>query len=171
MNRKERRRAAAKHPRRMKQVGDRTSGTPLGTSRSEAATKTIEVTIGARSQHSEVALLSPVNEGRSVNLRPSARAVSAMRERSMTHVRASWQTGEDGHVQWLCIRAAAAGEPGLKIRYENADGKLRPHVYIPTWDVGRATIEGFSVCQDEQIDGDTFQFRIPAGLSFEGGER
>src|SRR5262249_45149059 len=92
------------------------------------------------------------------------RAVGEMRSRNMTHVRFAWLVGEDGGVQWLVIEPSASG---LKIRYSNRG--LKPHIHVPTVDVGKATyvVGGSDDCPEERIDGDEFAFRVPDSLSFD----
>jgi hypothetical protein len=131
----------------------------------------IEITIGSSGRSRTSSLMAPSDKGRRVNLRPSDRAVGEMRARGVTHVRGTWEVNASGEVEWLELRPVKPGEEGLKIRYDN--GGLRPHVHLPTADVGRAVDapSGTRVCPQETTDGDAFRFKVPDGLRFEkGGE-
>jgi len=129
----------------------------------------IEVRIGSSGSSRATSLMAPSDKGRRVNLRPSDKAVGEMKARGMTKVRASWLVNANKEVHWLEVRPAKPSEEGLKVRYDY--GKLRPHVHVPTADVGRAVDApgGTRVCPEETIDGDAFRFRIPDGLRFEKG--
>jgi hypothetical protein len=127
----------------------------------------IEGTIGGNNRGSAaISHMSPINNGRSVNLRLSDKAAGEMRSRKMTHVQYAWD--DDGRAQWLVIEPSGSG---LKVRYSNKG--LRPHVHVPTVDIGKASyVAGGSLdCPEERIDGDEFAFRVPDGLRFEKGEQ
>jgi hypothetical protein len=49
---------------------------------------------------------------------------------------------------------------------------IRPHVHLPTAEVGRVVDapSGSRICPEEVIDGDAFRFKVPDGLSFGKGE-
>jgi hypothetical protein len=128
----------------------------------EEGLRRIEVQVGNRGGGSAVSLMSPVDRGRRVNLRPSQKAASAMKERNVGVVRATWLVNGKGKVEWLEIVPAKPGEAGHKVR---DDG----HIYVPTSDVGKAafTPGSLSNCPEELIDGDVFRFKPPDGLRFD----
>src|SRR4029450_7415986 len=96
--------------------------------------ESIEVTIGP-ARGGSYALMSPINMGKSVNLRPSAETVAEMKRRGVTRVTASWdRSKKNGQVRQLTIRPANPGG-GLKVRY---DGNMRPCIHVPTRNMGTA---------------------------------
>jgi hypothetical protein len=127
----------------------------------EEELESIEVTVGpARGGGS--ALMSPINKGKTVNLRPSADVISEMKQRGVTRVSASWDRSKEGQVRQLTIRPAKPGR-GLKVRYNT---NSRPGIHVPTSDVGTAVLNGSPICDGEKIDGDAFKFRVPTDLTF-----
>ena len=137
---------------------------------SSGGLRAIHVTIGGNRGGSTVALMSPINRGKSVNLRPSDRVISEMKSRGMTKVKAYWEVDKDGQAKTLTITPTSADEPGLRIRYDNSN--LRPHIHIPTADVGKATMTdtGISICKTEEIYSDgEFMFSVPTDMRFERG--
>jgi hypothetical protein len=124
--------------------------------------ESIPVTVGpARGGNS--ALMTPINKGRSVNLRPSAETIAEMKKRGVTRVSAKWDKSKK--VLQLTILPAKEGE-GLKVRY---DGTTRPCVHVPTKDVGTAVLGDSSMCEGEKIDGAAIRFQLPSSLSFVKG--
>jgi hypothetical protein len=124
--------------------------------------ESIPVTVGPARGGSS-ALMTPINKGRSVNLRPSAETIAEMKRRVVARVSASWgKNKKNGRVRQLTILPATSGA-GLKVRY---DGTARPCVHVPTKDVGRAVLDGSSMCEDEKIDGDAIKFKVPSSLTF-----
>jgi hypothetical protein len=124
--------------------------------------ESIEVTVG-HARGGTSALMSPLNKGRSVNLRPSADAVEEMKRRGVTRVSAWWdKSKKDGRVLQLTIRPAKPGT-GLKVRYNT---NSRPGIHVPTGNVGMAVLDGSPICEGEQIDGDAFKFKVPTDLTF-----
>jgi hypothetical protein len=129
----------------------------------ELALRTIEGTVGGGSRGTTVSHIGPINKGGSVNVRLSDKVAEEMRARKIAFVRYRWDV-DDERVHWLRVRAS---ESGLKVRYDNKS--LKPHIHIPTDDVGKATyVPGGSFdCPEEKIEGDEFWFRIPDGLRFD----
>jgi hypothetical protein len=131
----------------------------------------IEVQIGNRGGGggSSISLMSPIDHGKRVNFRPSARAVAEMKGRGVSKVRAVWEVNAAGEPVWLEVRPAKPGEEGLRLR---DNGNLRPHVHVPTAEVGTVVNapSGTRVCPQETIDGDAFRFKVPDGLRFEKKE-
>ena len=129
----------------------------------------IEGTIGGGSRSSNtVSVISPINNGHSVNLRLSDKAASEMKSRKMAQVSFAWDVDAKNQVRWLIIKPSAAG---LKVRYSNKG--LRPHIHVPTSNVGKASYAagGSLTCPEEKIDAKEFAFRIPDGLRFEKDEQ
>jgi hypothetical protein len=128
----------------------------------EEELESIEVTIGP-ARGGSYALMSPINKGKSVNLRPSAETVAEMKRRGVTRVTASWdRSKKNGQVRQLTIRPANPGG-GLKVRY---DGNMRPCIHVPTRNMGTAVLDGSPICDGEKIDGDAFKFQVPSDFPF-----
>jgi hypothetical protein len=111
--------------------------------------------------------MAPVDNGRRVHLSPGTQASNEIRARDLKEVRATWLVNAEGEVRWLEVRPA---QPGAGVKVRGDDGK-RPHMYVPTPDVGRAALAlGSSpMCPEETIEGDLFRFRVPDGLHFARG--
>jgi hypothetical protein len=78
------------------------------------------------------ALMSPINKGKSVHLRPSAATVEEMKRRGVTHVTCSWERSKkNGRVQQLTIQPAKPSG-GLRVRY---DVSSRPGIHVSTREV------------------------------------
>jgi hypothetical protein len=124
--------------------------------------KRIQGTIGSNRVNNAVTRMSPMRDGHHVDLRLSDKAMAEMSKFAVTHVQYAWGTGADGKVQLLAITPSA---DGLKLRYLNDSD--RPHVFVPTDDVGRVACNGGSLaCPEERFDGKELAFRVPDSLRF-----
>jgi hypothetical protein len=94
----------------------------------EEELESIAVTVGpARGGGS--ALMSPINKGKTVNVRPSAATVEEMKQRGVTRVSASWdRSKKDGRVLQLTIQPAKPGNrPQGPIQHELTSRHPRPN--------------------------------------------
>jgi len=125
----------------------------------------IKVTIGGGGggRGGAVSKISPINNGKSVNLRLSDKAVAELRQQNATHVQCEWEA----HGEKIELLVVTPSPSGLRIRYDN--GGLRPHIHVPTQDVGKVTTlsTGTYECPSESIDGNQFKFGVPDGIRFE----
>ena len=110
-----------------------------------------------------VSKISPINNGKSVNLRLSDKAVAELRQQNATHVQYEWEA----HGEKIEVLVVIPSSSGLKVRYDN--GSLRPHIHVPTENVGKASVvdSGTYECPSESIDGNEFKFGIPNGIRFD----
>jgi hypothetical protein len=127
----------------------------------------VKVTTGRGGYSAAVSRMSVINHGMYIKLFPSQEIIDKMKAKGWERVGVRYRLDDDDKIVGVVVEKENG--TGIKIRYVTDGRYERPHIPVPTKDIGIAVVsegsQAHGTCEDE-VEEDGFLFRIRDGITF-----